>query len=869
MITRFCRAVGVLALVLFSGASKAGTVSGHYLVIEIDDAGQARPMFYRPVDFHERAIPNATDFKAAAHNPDQIAISSGNWRQVADVPQFVRGEFSINGGRGEIEQFKVRQPRRSFALRIPARAGTRLLIEFLGRTSELRIDQIAKQAHRLPLPARVEPVLLSATSGNRVDVLVLGDGYTAAEQATFNTDADSLRGFMFGMAPYKQYASFVNWTTHFSASMQSGVDHPPFQNACTTKSCCADTAAQTDPRAGIFVDTKFDGAFCTSQIHRLATVNSTKVLAEASAVPDWDEILVLLNDPVYGGSGGQFSVTSTHANAQLIVVHEYGHSFSRLADEYESPYPGYPACSDVSGTTVCQPNVTDQTTPSLIKWNDWIAPSTPIPTPAGASGVGLFQGARYQSVGMYRPQNVCTMRSLGSAFCAVCAQEYVLRLYRGGFGNPALGIDLIEPGSEMPSAAATVDYMAGQSKTFSATVLRPSPDTVSLQWYLDGVAIAGATSPSYVFHQAAATPSTRKLELLAFDASPLVHPDVATAPANIDMFSHWRTWNIQVQSPGTQLSIADVSISEGNSGTKVATFTVSLSAASTSAVTYNIATANGTAISGSDYVLKSLSGQSIPAGTISKTFNVGIKGDTVVEPNESFLVNVTNVAGATIADGQAVGTITNDDSGSTTPSLSIGDVTITEGNSGTKTATFTVSLSGTSTSAVTYNIATANGTATAGSDYVAASLTGQSIAAGSTSKAFAVTINGDTTVEANETFTVSVSSVVGATVADGAATGMITDDDGSGIDTTPPTAPTNLTATLGTLANVRLSWGPSSDTGSGVANYRVFRNGAQIATPAGTSYTDKPGAGQWSYVVKATDMAGNFSAASNTATITK
>ena len=78
---------------------------------------------------------------------------------------------------------------------------------------------------------------------------------------------------------------------------------------------------------------------------------------------------------------------------------------------------------------------------------------------------------------------------------------------------------------------------------------------------------------------------------------------------------------------------------------------------------------------------------------------------------------------------------------------------------------------------MTYTIATANGTATAGSDYVARSLSGQSIAAGQTSKAFTVTINGDTAVESNETFIVNVSGVVGATVIDGQASGTIVNDD--------------------------------------------------------------------------------------------
>jgi hypothetical protein len=191
-------------------------------------------------------------------------------------------------------------------------------------------------------------------------------------------------------------------------------------------------------------------------------------------------------------------------------------------------------------------------------------------------------------------------------------------------------------------------------------------------------------------------------------------------------------------------------------------------------VTFDIATADGTATAGSDYVANSLSGQSIPAGEWSKEFMVTINGDTTVEPDESFFVNVSNVVGATVSDATAVGTISNDD----LPSLSIGDVSVSEGNSGTKLMTFTVQLSAAALTAVTYNVATpTSGSATAGSDYVTLPVTAQSIPAGQTSKTVSVTINGDTSIEANESFFVNASSVKGATVADATAVGTITNDD--------------------------------------------------------------------------------------------
>jgi hypothetical protein len=199
-----------------------------------------------------------------------------------------------------------------------------------------------------------------------------------------------------------------------------------------------------------------------------------------------------------------------------------------------------------------------------------------------------------------------------------------------------------------------------------------------------------------------------------------------------------------------------------------------LSEPSASAVTYNIATANGTATAGTDYVASSLGTQTIAAGATSKTFVVSINGDATAEPNETFNVNVSNVTGAGVGDGQARGTIANDDS---PPQLSIANVSVTEGNSGTRLATFTVQLSQAASMPVTYNIATTNGTAIAGSDYVARSLVAETIPAGSSSRTFAVTINGDMTYESNETFTVNVTNAAGATVSDGQALGTIIDDD--------------------------------------------------------------------------------------------
>ncbi|MEO8670321.1 MAG: ExeM/NucH family extracellular endonuclease [Tahibacter sp.] len=228
--------------------------------------------------------------------------------------------------------------------------------------------------------------------------------------------------------------------------------------------------------------------------------------------------------------------------------------------------------------------------------------------------------------------------------------------------------------------------------------------------------------------------------------------------------------------PQPNLTVNDVSLNEGNAGTTSFTFTVSLSApAPAGGVTFDIATADGTAVAPGDYTAKSLTGQTIPAGSSTYSFTVLVNGDTTPETNETFLVNVTNVTGAIVTDGQGQGTIVNDDAA---PNLTINDVSLNEGNAGTTTFTFTVSLSAPAPAGgVTFDIATADSAAVAPGDYTAKSLTGQTIPAGSSTYSFSVLINGDTTPETDETFFVNVANVTNAIVVDGQGLGTILNDD--------------------------------------------------------------------------------------------
>ena len=167
------------------------------------------------------------------------------------------------------------------------------------------------------------------------------------------------------------------------------------------------------------------------------------------------------------------------------------------------------------------------------------------------------------------------------------------------------------------------------------------------------------------------------------------------------------------------LSIGDVTGTEGNSGTTPFVFTVSLSAPTSATVTVSFATANGTATAGVDYVSTSSQLTFSPNET-SKTISVLVIGNTTFESDKTFTVNLSGPTNATIADGQGIGRIVNDDLAPTAATLSIGDISAPEGNSGTTAFVFTVTLAPASTSTVTVDYATASGTAAEGVDFVPA-----------------------------------------------------------------------------------------------------------------------------------------------------
>ncbi len=221
------------------------------------------------------------------------------------------------------------------------------------------------------------------------------------------------------------------------------------------------------------------------------------------------------------------------------------------------------------------------------------------------------------------------------------------------------------------------------------------------------------------------------------------------------------------------ISINNVSVTEGNSGTTTATFTVSLSNPSSEVVSTNYTTTNGSAVAGSDYVVTSGT-LSFSPGEVSKQISVSVSGDTTFEENEVFTVTLSAAVGATFADNQGTGTINNDDS---QPSITIANVSLNEGNSGTSSAAFAVTLSNASSQTITVNFSTADVSAAAGTDYVAASGSLTFTPGGSLTQSINVTVNGDTMLEPNESFNVNLSGAVNASIADNQGVGTINNDD--------------------------------------------------------------------------------------------
>ena len=220
------------------------------------------------------------------------------------------------------------------------------------------------------------------------------------------------------------------------------------------------------------------------------------------------------------------------------------------------------------------------------------------------------------------------------------------------------------------------------------------------------------------------------------------------------------------------ISVDDAQVVEGDSGSVMANFTVRLSKAQAGAVSFDLYTSPGTAAPGIDFQDVSANGLVIPPGALSTSFSVPVLGDTKVEQNETFALNLNNVSGATVTDGQGQGTIKNDDK----PRLSINDIQVVEGDDGLRSAFFRVSISEPTTYSVRFDVESDMMAPTYYNDYMA-SYKDLTIDAGRTSVQYEVQIRGDTEFEGNQYFNILVLNVQHAIAEKDVGVGTILDDD--------------------------------------------------------------------------------------------
>jgi len=266
--------------------------------------------------------------------------------------------------------------------------------------------------------------------GKGVDLVILAEGFSQDELPLFEQATnDFIQAFSQEETITKHLPA---WNFHRidSISQQSGADFP---------------------EDNIYVDTVFDSYFQCANIARLLCVDGAKVLAvTAKIAPQFDQVIVVVNSSTYGGAGGQVATFSLAQSATDIAIHELGHSFAGLADEYT-----YGATDD-SIYEPNEPNVTTKTDPNEVKWKHWFDDINNIPTQAGQIGVGLFEGARYHAKNYYRPLHNSIMKELSQPFGVVNAEAWALNVYA-----TAGSVFSVEPTNEF------VNHVSGTSLSFS------------------------------------------------------------------------------------------------------------------------------------------------------------------------------------------------------------------------------------------------------------------------------------------------------------------------------------------------------------------------------------------------------------------
>ncbi|HOX04708.1 MAG TPA: M64 family metallopeptidase [Candidatus Paceibacterota bacterium] len=362
----------------------------------------------------------------------------------------------------------------------------------------------------------------------RMNLVILAEGYIAGQEDQFRADAAALLDQFFAVEPFLEYRAYFNVRGLFVASAQAGSDHP---------------------RSGIFRDTYFNSSFDSFGIDQVLTIppndrdpdpahgrDRVQALVAAHA-PENQLVIVLVNDPEYGGSGGPILIGSLNMAAAELLLHEAGHSLGGLADEYADPYPIDP---------VEMPNATAQTRRDRIPWAAWIAADTPLPTPATpeyAGVIGLFEGAQYQAQGWFRPRLECKMRALGVPFCEVCREQLLRVFYRR-----ARPIESVLPETNR------LEVAGNERIRFEVRVPAPRSHSIRIEWDLDGKPMS--IDPVWFLDPRTLANGSHAVHVRASDATDWVRTDPegrleATA-----------AWTLNVERPDLRLEMSLVSGSD-------------------------------------------------------------------------------------------------------------------------------------------------------------------------------------------------------------------------------------------------------------------------------------------------------------------
>jgi IgA Peptidase M64/Peptidase M64 N-terminus len=323
------------------------------------------------------------------------------------------------------------------------------------------VDPASTDIIRESPPAQAKPIAIrnSGTPSEKVDLLILGDGYAQADTAKFEADARRLSDVLFQTAPFSTRANDFNVWALMVATEQSGISRP---------SSGQHHASALGTRYDIFGSERY-----------VLTLDNRALRDHAQHAP-YEFIEILVNNETYGGGGifGQFSTAAASNEwANYLFVHEFGHHFAALADEYYTSPVAYQ--SGEERPEPWEPNVTALQTPAELKWKSKVAANTPLPTPwpkqkfeafqheyqkeraelrkanrpeaemnalfrrerefttrllnasPTSRTVGAFEGANYQASGYYRSEIQCLMFSRIEHFCGVCqdAIEEIIDLY--------------------------------------------------------------------------------------------------------------------------------------------------------------------------------------------------------------------------------------------------------------------------------------------------------------------------------------------------------------------------------------------------------------------------------------------------------